>query len=146
MEKRLRWIIILALAGAFLSTYSLKHHFDTREGWCNLTAVLNCDIVNRGPYSEIAGIPVSLIGLIGYGGIALVALIARTKKDEQKELVKLLKIALVGAFLFSLYLTYLEAFVLHVYCPLCLISFAMVAASSALVFSPTKYPNDLILL
>ncbi len=136
MEKRMRSIIVFAIFGAVISGYSLNHHYDTREGWCNLTAVLNCDIVNRGPYSEIAGIPVSLIGIIGYAGIALVALIALIKKDEQKELVVLLKIALVPALLFSLYLTYLEAFVLHVYCPLCLISLVIVTVSCISIFMP----------
>ena len=138
MKRRLQWLIILALAGVLLSAYSLRHHYDTSEGWCNISSTLNCDVVNRGPYSEIASIPVSLIGLIGYAGIAAAAWFALKRPSERKELVMLERLALIGALGLSLYLTYIEAFVLHVYCPLCLGSLGLVAALASISFLTYK--------
>jgi len=139
MERRLRWIIALACIGIPISGYSLWHHFDESQGWCSLGDTLNCDVVNRGPYSEIAGIPVALIGLVGYAGIAVVAWLAMKKEAERRELITLLRVAVAVALLFSLYLTYLEAVVLRVFCPLCLGSFVIVVTLTVLALAPDNY-------
>lgn len=140
MKRRLGWVVLVAVIGTLISAYSLYHHFDTSEGWCNVSATLNCDVVNRGPYSEFAGIPVSLIGVVGYLGIAIVAILTGVRASEQRELLMLLRIAAAGALGFSLYLTYLEAFVLGVYCPLCLGALAIVVILCLLLTFPTR--ND----
>ena len=133
---RLQVVIGLSLIGVVVAGISLSHHYNTAQGWCDFSAQFNCDVVNRGPYAEIARIPVALIGVVGYIGLFAVSGIALKKRDEERQLFAVVKVAVVGAFLFSLYLTYLEAFVLGVFCPLCLVSLATVIGMMVAVFVP----------
>lgn len=81
-----------------------------------------CDVVNASRYSVLFGIPLALYGVIGFGLILLIALFGkRTLIVAEYVDLMLFGLSLAG-FLFSLYLTYLEAFVLHAYCQWCLLS------------------------
>lgn len=135
---RLQAILGLSFIGSLISAYALAHHFNTDEGWCDISATLNCDVVNRGPYSEVAGIPVSLLGVIGFVAVGIISFLALRLKHEREELWNIVKIGIGIALLYSLYLTYLEAFVLTVYCPLCLTSFAAVIAMAVVAFAPPR--------
>ena len=115
-------IIAVSCIGLLIAVYSLAHHYSFTSGeFCTLGQKLNCDIVNRGPYSELFGIPVALLGIIGYlFFIASTVMVARQPEDQ---LLRLFQIAILAAgFLFSLYLTGVETFILHVWCLLCLTS------------------------
>lgn len=141
-RKLLRAIAIFAMLGMGLSTYSLLHHGSFVSGeLCTFNATFNCDIVNRGPYSEIGGVPVALMGLLGYG-FMLVAACLRMKRPADGSLLNFLFLASGGAMAFSLYLTGIEAFVLRAWCVVCLASQASVLAifvsSCVLRFRRTK--------
>jgi uncharacterized membrane protein len=117
------WIAILALAGASLSSISLYHHFGTaKTGFCDFGHSFNCDLVNRSAYSTVAGVPVALIGMVGYLAILAFATVYRDKAETPL----ILALACVGGLGFSLYLTYIEAHVLGVWCVLCLSSLALI--------------------
>jgi uncharacterized membrane protein len=75
-----------------------------------------CETVQSSDYSELAGIPVPLIGAIGYGLIALSLLVPG---DAGRMAGALLALVAVG---FSLYLTYLELFVIDAICQWCVAS------------------------
>lgn len=114
-----RWIIFLSLLGVLLSGYSLYAHYSpTPSTICNFSETFSCDAVNKSEYAEIVGIPVALVGLGGYVLLAVLALNILRGKSFQKDL---FWFSLIG-FVFSLYLTYLEAFVIHAWCPVCLLS------------------------
>jgi uncharacterized membrane protein len=116
-------IALLAIAGAGVSSVSLYHHYGTSEtSFCDFAANLNCDIVNRSRYSVILGIPVALIGICGY--FALLAL-ATLYRSHARTPVLLLSASTLGLG-FAFYLTYIEAFVLGVWCILCLSSLALI--------------------
>jgi len=67
MKKTLLIIAGLAFLGALISGYSFSHHIGFASGeLCSPNDTFNCDVVNQGPYSEIGGVPVALIGIIGY--------------------------------------------------------------------------------
>lgn len=123
-SRRLMSLIgILAVCGIVVSSISLQHHFATsKTAYCDLGVMLNCDIVNRSEYSSILGIPVALIGMLGYA--ALVGL-ATVYRDRPQTLALLLVGSAVGL-AFALYLTYVEARILGVYCILCLTSLALI--------------------
>ncbi len=123
MERKiLRVIAVFAVLGMALSTYSLLHHESFVSGaLCTFNATFDCDIVNRGPYSEISGVPVALMGLLGYGFI-LVAACLRMKRPTDRSLLNFLVFVSTGALAFSLYLTGVEAFVLHAWCIVCVTS------------------------
>lgn len=119
-SKRLMLVIALvAVLGAVVSAVSLYHHFgSSKTSFCDLGQAFNCDLVNRSQYSTMAGIPVALIGIVGYSLIVALATIYREKAETP---FMLLAASLIGLG-FALYLTYIEARVLHAWCILCLSS------------------------
>src|SRR3990167_9561955 len=101
-KSLIHWIFPLSLLGVFLSSYSFLHKQGFTSGaFCNINATFNCDVVNQGPYSEMFGIPVALIGIIGYLLLAFAAGL-KIKHPEDKSLSFFLLLASVGGFLFAL--------------------------------------------
>jgi len=116
---------ILAVCGIVVSSISLQHHYaKSKTAFCDIGESFNCDLVNRSQYSEIMGIPVALIGMIGYGGLAGLATVYR----EKRETPSLIFAGAAAGLAFALYLTYIEARVLGVWCIVCLSSLALIAA------------------
>lgn len=122
-------VAILAVCGIVVSSMSLQHHYaTTKTAYCDIGELLNCDIVNRSAYSSILGIPVALIGMLGYGALAGIATVYR----ERRETPMLLFGGAIAGLAFALYLTYIEARVLGVYCILCLSSLALISVTTIL--------------
>ncbi len=122
-------IAVLAMGGALVSSVSLYHHYGTsKTSYCDIGENFNCDIVNRSTYSTVAGIPVALIGIIGYLALLVLATLYRSEAGTPP----MLGIgSLVGLGL-ALYLTYIERFVLAVWCILCLSSLALIVTIAGL--------------
>jgi uncharacterized membrane protein len=128
-RRMLLAIALLALAGASVSSVSLYQHYGTsKSAYCNLGEGFNCDLVNRSVYSVILGVPVALIGIIGYLGLLGLATLYRTKAETPA----MLLIASLAGLGFALYLTYVEAFLLAVWCILCLSSLALISTITLL--------------
>ncbi len=122
-------IIFLSIAGIGVSSVSLYHHYGTsKSSYCDFGANFNCDMVNRSIYSEVAGVPVALIGVLGYCGLLGLTIFYLRKEDAP---VLLLMGSLAGL-AFALYLTYIEGFVLAVWCVLCLSSLGLISAITVL--------------
>jgi uncharacterized membrane protein len=119
-QQRLYAVITaLACVGILLSSVSLYHHLGSSKGsFCDLSQSFNCDLVNRSQYSTFHGLPVALIGIIGYSLILALATLYRRKAETPL----ILTAASGGAECFALYLTYLEGYVIHAWCILCLSS------------------------
>lgn len=119
LDRRLRLLqFLLALVGlgaAVYLTYSKYAH----DGVCGVSA--GCTIVQNSPWSELYGIPVSVLGLVGYVSI-LGALLA----PQRNELVRLALVVMSGiGFLFSLFLMYRAYITLDAFCPFCTTSAVM---------------------
>lgn len=128
------WIVWFALFGVLLSAYSLAQKTGFVSGaLCNINNTFNCDIVNRGPYSEIYGIPVAVIGVLGYLFLFVAALLKRHDMHD-RVLSLFLFAASAGGLVFALYLTSLEAFVLLAWCVVCLASQVLIAIIALLSF------------
>jgi uncharacterized membrane protein len=128
-----KWILaaisMLAVLGIVLSSVSLYHHYGTEKtSFCDFGGSFNCDMVNRSVYSVVAGVPVALIGMLGYAGLLGLATVYRS----QARTPLILLIASVVGLGFALYLTYIEAFVLAVWCVLCLSSLGVIGGIAAL--------------
>jgi uncharacterized membrane protein len=122
-------IAVLALFGIAVSSVSLDHHYRTsKTSYCDFGESFNCDIVNRSEYSTVAGVPVALIGILGYAALLLFATLYRGKAETPGILV----LASSGGLGFALYLTYIEKFILGVWCILCLSSLAVILTITAL--------------
>lgn len=128
-QRLLLIIAIVAVLGIAVSSVSLDHHFrKSKTSYCDFGQSFNCDIVNRSEYSSIAGIPVALIGILGYIALLAFATVYRAKAETPG----ILLAASVGGLAFALYLTYVEKFILGVWCVLCLTSLAAILTIAVL--------------
>ena len=110
-------ILSLATIGFIIAAYTTAVHYIGPSALICSAAkghASSCEQVQFSAWNNVAGIPVSVLGLVGYFGIFL-SLGIRGDLGRAAGF----GIALVG-FLFSLYLTYREAFTLHEYCEWCL--------------------------
>jgi len=122
-------IALLAVVGIAVSSVALRSHYTRdKSSYCNFSETLNCDMVNRSSYSEVWGIPVALIGFLGY---AFLMVLATVRRQNQETPSLLLASAAVGL-VFALYLTYVEAYILGVWCILCLTSLGAIAVTTLL--------------
>jgi uncharacterized membrane protein len=120
-----RVVAILATFGIVVSSVSLQHHYaKSKTEYCDFGNTFNCDIVNRSEYSQVLGIPVALIGLLGYGAVLALATLYRGRKETPQRIF----VGAAAGLAFALYLTYIEARVLGVWCILCLSSLAIISA------------------
>ncbi len=122
MKKPSTWMIIFSTIGLLLSMYAFLHNRGFVSGSiCTINATINCDIVNKGPFSDFFGVPVALIGLIGYLFLLIGSVLKRKTPDDHLLTLFVLAIAAFG-FGFSLYLTSIEATILHAWCLICVTS------------------------
>lgn len=122
-------ITVLAVIGVIVSSVSLYHHYGTSAtSYCDFGQNFNCDIVNRSVYSSVFGIPVALIGVIGYLLLAALATVYRAKAETPA----LLLVTSTVGLGFALYLTYIEAYVLGVWCVVCLTSLTAIVLITVL--------------
>jgi uncharacterized membrane protein len=128
-------IVVVATIGFAIAAYTTVVHY---AGFGLLACagasaghVSSCQQVQSSAYNNVAGIPVSVLGLVGYfvilSGLRFRGELARAA---------VFGTALVG-FLFSMYLTYREAFTLHEYCEWCLGSAACMTV--LVVLTATRY-------
>ncbi len=146
----LRLVGVMALLGVLLSIYLLKEHWvPTGASFCDISSKVSCDIVNKSAYAEIGGIPVSLLGIIYWTGVLLVALLPGLFQrllavGDRKFLWRLFTGYLLFGFGFTLYLMGIEAFVLKVWCPLCIASALFVTLSLGIVAWLAKRQEETI--
>ena len=114
--KIVRFLVLaLCIFGAGLSALSLRNHYSTSAtDYCDLSQTFNCDLVNRSTYSAVHGVPVALVGFLGY--LLLFVLSWRTTRRTAS----FRFVASLIGLAFALYLAYIEAYVLAVWCLLCI--------------------------
>jgi uncharacterized membrane protein len=128
-QRLMSFVAILAVCGVTVSSVSLQHHYATsKTAYCDVGQAFNCDIVNRSEYSSIFGIPVALIGMLGYAALVGLATVYRDRRETPAMLFG----ASAAGLAFALYLTYIEAHVLGVWCILCLSSLALIVTTTVL--------------
>jgi uncharacterized membrane protein len=122
MEKWLyRASIVITLIGLAVSIYMTIFKLTGNETMCIGNG--GCSVVNNSPYAVINGIPVAVFGIVGYLAILAVLILEKKAGKFFKQNATMLNfgLTLIG-FLFTLYLIYLEIFVIKALCPFCLTS------------------------
>lgn len=118
-------IAVLSLIGLIVAGYLSLH----RMGYIGSLqcAIGGCEVVQSSRYAVFLGIPVAYLGLVAYAGLLVVSLLGVQPGRERARWISLALLAgsAVGV-LFSAYLTYLEAFVIHAWCQWCVISAVIV--------------------
>ncbi len=114
-------VALLALTGLFVALYLTLYKAGAIG---SLTCSIgSCETVNTSRWSTLLGLPVAAWGL-GFYVVALVVSIMATSDrwvDERAPSIVLVGLSGWGV-LFSLWLTYLELFVIHAICMWCVIS------------------------
>jgi uncharacterized membrane protein len=114
-------IWIAAVVGVIDSAYLAYIKFSHVAIYCT-PGLGDCATVNSSRWSELWGIPIALFGLATYLAVLfLVAFGSKIKFAKPYVNYALFGIGLVG-FLYSLYLTYLELFVIRAICQWCILS------------------------
>jgi uncharacterized membrane protein len=136
-EWQIRITQLLTLPGILLAYYLYLFHEGEVFPSCKVGAFFDCAQVS-GPtaqFAEFGGVPVALIGMVGYVAIFLVVWL----KDWLPIVAENLPEILVGVtglgFLFTLFLTALEAFVIGAFCQYCLYSAAIITVMFGLSIS-----------
>ena len=118
-------IAVLSLAGFFVAFYLLAHHV----GWVGslICGVGDCAAVQASKWSSLGPVPTSAIGMAGYVGLMGVSILGLQPAHIEAAWVSrtLLLFASI-ALAYSIFLTYLEAFVIHAWCQWCVISAILV--------------------
>jgi len=110
-------ILILSVIGFLLSAYlTYLHYTEGHTAFCSQGS--DCDAVRQSSYSSIFGVPVALFGAIAYALIFWFTYVSISKSLRWL----LLYIISLAGFVFSVYLSYLELFVIKAICPYCVAS------------------------
>ncbi len=132
IARQARLVQLLAVPGLLLSYYLWLFHNGDVLAVCGSGGWDDCGAVSGpgAPYAAVGPIPVALVGLVGYGALFLAVWLADWWPWLRRNLAEVL-LGLGGlGFLFSLWLTGLELFVIHAFCRYCLVS----AGLSTLIF------------
>ena len=122
-------IAVLSLAGMIVSAVSLQRHYaKSATAYCDFNQKFSCDIVNRSEYSTVMGIPVAGIGVAGYGALFLLSTFWKLRAETRTRLLG----ASFAGLAFALYLTYIEAYELRIWCILCLASLGIISLITVL--------------
>ena len=95
------------------------------------TIIAGCSEVLSSRYAEMGGIPLALIGAAAYFSVFSLATLT---VFGYKGTASLLALLVAGMFLISLWLIYLQAFVIHAFCQYCLFSAGITILLTVIVF------------
>ena len=131
-------IPVIAVVGIVVASYLT--YIETSGAIAVCGPVGDCNEVNQSDYAMLFGlIPVGLLGLVGYAGILAGWLVARLDIGAASDWATLavLAVALLGT-VFSIYLTFLEPFVIGATCIWCLTSAIAITALLWLAARPAR--------
>lgn len=122
--------MIVSLIGLGDSLYLTVQHLTGKTVKCTVTN--GCSAVLGSKYAVIAGIPTAAFGALAYFAAFSLATLAVFGYERARGALTLLVVPMLMT---TLWLLYLQAFVLHAFCEFCLLSAAMTLTLTALVLA-----------
>ncbi|MBL7036459.1 dihydroorotate dehydrogenase (quinone) [Candidatus Microgenomates bacterium] len=117
MRKYGFWILFILIIVGFSDSVFLTYEYDTLSSvGCPVSPLINCLAVTSSKYSQIAGMPLALLGMFYY--VFLFFLLMK----KNKLFTSLLLVTTLFGVLFSSYLIYVQAFLIGLFCLYCLLS------------------------
>lgn len=110
---------LVTLVGLGDAVYLTIHHYTGEKVPCSIVA--GCEMVLTSPYSEIGGIPLAAFGGIAYFLAFSLAILAAF---GNRLMWKFFGVQVVLMAIFTVWLIYLQAFVIGAFCQFCLLSAA----------------------
>ncbi len=130
------WVVpVLAVVGMGVSLYLGGIETSGAEAVCG--PVGDCNAVQESVYASIFGIPIGILGVIAYAGLIIGWIIRRVSEGRIADGAAVLIAATAfGGTFFSIYLTFLEPFVIGATCLWCLTSALCIAGLLWFTASP----------
>jgi uncharacterized membrane protein len=125
----------VSLIGLADSIYLTVEHLSGRSVRC--TIVSGCSEVLSSSYATVRGVPLAAIGAVAYFTVFSLATLAAF---GYRGLGKILIFIVSGMFLTTLWLLYLQAFVIRHFCQFCLLS-ALVSTTLTILVIAAHYQN-----
>ena len=119
---------VLSLVGLADSIYLTVTHLTGDDVTC--VASSGCSEVLASAYSTVGGIPLGAFGALAYFGAFSLATLAAYRYGRARTF---LTIVVAGMLLTTLWLLYVQAFVLHAFCDYCLLSAGLTLSLSVIV-------------
>ncbi len=130
--------LVFGLAGFALASYIYIKKGNSEPLVCPLNG--ECDLVTQSRYSKFLGVPVEKLGMVYYTlVVAVYALHGFLPGLLSNTVMFLMTGVTIGAFVFSLYLIFIQAFVLRKWCTWCIFS----ACFSTFIFATAVYGADI---
>ena len=120
--------VILAVGGILNAGYLTYHEVRKKPLICPLDH--DCSYVTQSKWSRVFGVRNEVLGLLFYLGNLSIMIVSLSAAHLAPELYFLLLVMNAGGFLFSLFLVWVQFFVLKDYCFYCMVS----ALISTLIF------------
>jgi uncharacterized membrane protein len=122
------WLVpVLAIVGISVSIYLGSVEASGADAVCG--PVGDCNAVQQSEYAAIFGIPIGILGVVGYSLLLAGWFVSRVAKGPLADLGLLVAgVVAFGGTLFSIYLTFLEPFVIGATCMWCLTSAVAITA------------------
>jgi len=99
------------------------------------TIVSGCNEVLSSPYAHIGSFPLAALGAVAYFTVFSLSILAAFRYPVAKSL---LAVLLAAMFLTTLWLLYLQAFVIHHFCQYCLLSAAVTTTLTVVVLIASR--------
>jgi uncharacterized membrane protein/thiol-disulfide isomerase/thioredoxin len=145
-RKRANWIDwlipVVVVLGIGVAGYLTYIEATSVQAVCG--PVGDCNAVQNSSYARALGIlPVGILGLLGYAAILIAWIVQRVREDSWADYARLamLGMALFGT-LYSIYLTYIEIWVIEAVCMWCLSSAVLITLLMLLSIRPAREALD----
>jgi uncharacterized membrane protein len=119
---------LLSLGGLADSIYLTVTHLTGEDVTC--LASSGCSEVLSSAYASVGNIPLGAFGALGYFVVFSLATLAAFGYEHAR---MLLTVVVAGMLATTLWLLYVQAFVLHAFCDFCLLSAALTLSLSVIV-------------
>src|SRR5713101_7951553 len=139
-QQRIGWSYLIAallsLIGLADSIYLTVEHLTGQSLRC--TIISGCSEVLSSPYSHFGRVPLAALGAIAYFTVFDLSILAAFGYRFAQPL---LAVLVAVMFLMTLWLLYLQAFVIHHFCQYCLLSAAVTIILTGLVVIAPRVQN-----
>ena len=139
-HQRIAWsyliAAVLSLVGLADAIYLTVQHLTGQSLRC--TIISGCSEVLSSPYAQIGSIPLAAIGAVAYFAVFSLAILAAFGHRFARPLLAAV-VALM--FLMTLWLLYLQAFVIHHFCQYCLLSAAVTVTLTVITLARRSWKS-----
>ena len=145
-DRSLKIIMFISFIGLIDAIYlSYLHHLISQGAGCpteNLPG-FDCGVVLASDQAKLFGIPVAWLGVVGFLMLIGLSLDRYLNMDLERTYYNKILLPITGVIgvIFGSYLTYAEAFIIHEWCPFCVVAFVLTIAAT--FFCITEYGSEI---